>query len=120
VKHFDEINKQDKCIVQKYIDNPYLIERLKFDLRIYILLAGLSPMRIFIYKDGLARFATFKYEPAEKGNLGNLMMHLTNYSINKKSKDFIFNTSETNMGHGHKRNFQSVFDVINSFPLLKI
>jgi len=31
------------------------------------------------------------------------MMHLTNYSINKHSKDFIFNETADDMGIGHKR-----------------
>ena len=74
-------------------------------MRLYVLLAGLSPMRIFLYNDGLARFATVPYEPPSKKNLSNLMMHLTNYSINKHSDDFIFNTSADDMNTGHKRSF---------------
>ena len=80
-------------------------------MRLYVLLAGLNPMRIFLYNDGLARFATVPYEPAAKKNLGNLMMHLTNYSINKHSKDFIFNTTAEDMNVGHKRSIKCVFDV---------
>lgn len=40
---------------------PYLIDNLKFDLRIYILLAGCDPLRIYLYKEGLGRFATVPY-----------------------------------------------------------
>ena len=43
------------------MDNPYLIDGLKFDLRIYCLIYGVDPLRIFIYNDGIARFATESY-----------------------------------------------------------
>jgi tubulin polyglutamylase TTLL6/13 len=41
--------------------NPYLIDNLKFDMRIYVLLAGCAPPRIYLYFEGLARFATEDY-----------------------------------------------------------
>ena len=53
-------------IVQVYINNPLLIENLKFDLRIYVLIMGFDPLRIFIYDEGLGRFATAKYQKAKK------------------------------------------------------
>jgi tubulin polyglutamylase TTLL6/13 len=70
-------------VVQEYLDKPHLIEDLKYDLRIYVLLYGLDPMRILIHDHGLARFATEPYIPPKPGNLKNLFIHLTNYAINK-------------------------------------
>ena len=61
-KNIENINKTSPCIVQKYIDNPLLIDNLKFDLRIYVLLLGIDPLRIYYYKDGIARFSTEEYE----------------------------------------------------------
>jgi tubulin polyglutamylase TTLL6/13 len=52
--------------------NPFLIDGLKFDCRVYVLIKSVTPLKIFIYRDGLARFATQKYEKPKKNNLANL------------------------------------------------
>jgi len=38
-------------------------------------------------------------------------MHLTNYSINKNSKDFVFNENSNAEDIGHKQSVQAVFKV---------
>jgi len=91
---------------------PYLIDGFKFDLRLYILLAGVNPLRIFIYKEGLARFATEPYESPCPGNLDNLFMHLTNYAINKDSDNFIPNTNKDCDYIGSKRSYTFVLRTI--------
>jgi tubulin polyglutamylase TTLL6/13 len=96
-------------VVQRYMHKPYLIDGYKFDLRIYVLLAGVNPLRIFLYKEGLARFATVPYESPQPSNLSNLFMHLTNYAINKDNENFVPNTSENNDDIGSKRSLTSVF-----------
>ena len=73
---------------------PLLIEELKFDLRIYVLITGVDPLRVFLYNDGLVRLATVPYKAPTGANLEELLMHLTNYSINRKSKTFKQNTKD--------------------------
>ncbi len=88
-KRGEGIVGQDHIVVQEYIQNPYLIDNLKFDFRVYVLLKSIYPLKIFMYPEGLARFATVKYRKPGKKNLNNLLMHLTNYAINKKNPEFV-------------------------------
>ncbi|TNV86713.1 hypothetical protein FGO68_gene4505 [Halteria grandinella] len=73
-------------VVSRYISNPMLINGLKFDLRIYVLVTSFDPcLRVYVYHEGLVRFAT---EPFSLQNLHQQCSHLTNYSINKKHTNF--------------------------------
>jgi len=85
---WEDINSHEHVVAQDYIPNPYLIDKLKFDLRIYVLLSGIAPMKLYVFEDGLARFATTPYEPPAPKNMGNMYMHLTNYAINKCSSNY--------------------------------
>ena len=49
-------NKKSKMCVQEYIDNPLLINGCKFDLRLYVLLTGVDPVKIYLYQEGLVRY----------------------------------------------------------------
>jgi tubulin polyglutamylase TTLL6/13 len=64
------------------------MDNVKFDLRIYVLVTGVSPLRIYLSREGLARLSTKKYDETENDNLDDMMMHLTNYAINKYSHTF--------------------------------
>uniref|UniRef100_A0A672Y7P6 Tubulin tyrosine ligase-like family, member 6 n=1 Tax=Sphaeramia orbicularis TaxID=375764 RepID=A0A672Y7P6_9TELE len=72
------------------ICQPFIIDGYKFDLRIYVLVTSCEPFRIFMFKEGLARFCTTKYnEPTHSNVVRDVCMHLTNYSINKHSENFV-------------------------------
>jgi len=74
-------------VVQRYISNPYLIAGRKFDLRIYALVTSFSPMTIYLYRSGFARFTNTRYSNAAS-DMMNQDMHLTNVAIQKKSSDY--------------------------------
>lgn len=83
-----EVSIEEVSVVSKYIANPFLINSKKFDLRIYVLVTSVDPLRVYIFKEGLARFATHEYDMT-KNDKADKFMHLTNYSINKKSQSFV-------------------------------
>ena len=77
-------------VVSEYIDSPLLFNGYKFDLRIYVAITSINPLRIYIYEDGLTRFATSKYSSSISGDKkGQKFMHLTNFSVNKKNINFV-------------------------------
>ncbi|XP_053405840.1 tubulin polyglutamylase ttll6-like isoform X22 [Mercenaria mercenaria] len=88
-KNPKDVKPHEHMICQHYMSRPLLIDGFKFDLRIYVLVTSCDPLRIFVFKDGLARFATNKYMEPTHGNVDNVYMHLTNYAINKHSEDFV-------------------------------
>lgn len=72
-------------VVQKYICNPLLVGRYKCDLRIYVCITGFKPLTIYMYQEGLVRFATEKFDLR---NLQDYYAHLTNSSINKSGVSY--------------------------------
>ncbi|XP_039303631.1 tubulin polyglutamylase TTLL13 isoform X2 [Solenopsis invicta] len=88
-KHLKDIKPSERFICQVYIARPFLIDGYKFDLRIYALITSCDPLRIYVYNEGLARFATSKYKEPTGYNISNMYMHLTNYSVNKHSRMYV-------------------------------
>ncbi|XP_074090164.1 tubulin polyglutamylase TTLL13-like isoform X2 [Macrotis lagotis] len=84
-----EIKPGEHMICQQYISKPFLIDGFKFDMRIYVLITSCDPLRVFMYEEGLARFATMPYMEPSISNLDDVCMHLTNYAINKHNENFV-------------------------------
>ncbi|KAK7919403.1 hypothetical protein WMY93_010687 [Mugilogobius chulae] len=84
-----EIQPGEHMICQVYISKPLIIGGYKFDLRIYVLVTSCDPFSIFMFQEGLARFCTTKYNEPTHNNVEDVCMHLTNYSINKHSENFV-------------------------------
>jgi predicted ATP-grasp superfamily ATP-dependent carboligase len=56
-----DIPPKEQMVASVYIDNPLLIDGYKFDLRVYVALTSINPLRLYVYEEGLVRFATQKY-----------------------------------------------------------
>ena len=93
-KEFKELYKKStqfslpQTLISRYIDRPHLLNNKKYDLRIYVLIASFTPLRVYLYNNGLVRFATEDYK---RSNFDNIFIHLTNYSINKNNENYKIN-----------------------------
>ncbi|NWU88570.1 TTL13 polyglutamylase, partial [Upupa epops] len=119
----EEIKHGEHMICQQYISKPFLIDGFKFDMRVYVLVTSCDPLRVFVYKEGLARFATERYidpssrHPARKGSFDEVCMHLTNYAINKHSKNFV---QDAVMGSKRKLSTLNTWLMDNSYDTTKL
>ena len=77
---YQNSKNEDNWIVERYIDNPLLIDNRKFDLRLYVAVTSFNPLKVYLHKEGLCRLATEKYS---NETYDQKYAHLTNYSINK-------------------------------------
>uniref|UniRef100_A0A803YLI0 Tubulin--tyrosine ligase-like protein 5 n=1 Tax=Meleagris gallopavo TaxID=9103 RepID=A0A803YLI0_MELGA len=75
-------------LINNSLTSDNFISDFKFDVRLYVLVTSYDPLVIYLYEEGLARFATVRYDQTSK-NIKNQFMHLTNYSVNKKSGDYV-------------------------------
>lgn len=90
VELFQDINFLEtyeySAAIQKYL-RPFLIDKHKFDMRIFVLVTELEPFTFYIYDEGLAKFSTQEYEEPNEDNLHNPFIHLTNICVNRENPD---------------------------------
>ncbi|CAJ1035523.1 Tubulin-tyrosine ligase family, putative [Leishmania lindenbergi] len=79
------VGREKEMVCQRYIGNPLLIYGRKFDLRLYCVVTSFDPLRIYLFDEGLVRFAAKKYRGPDQ-DLDNIHVHLTNYSVNKTAE----------------------------------
>ncbi|XP_015433956.1 PREDICTED: tubulin polyglutamylase TTLL13 [Dufourea novaeangliae] len=88
-RNLKDVKPTERMICQVYVARPFLVDGYKFDLRIYALITSCDPLRVYVYNDGLARFATSRYKEPTGHNTSNVFMHLTNYAVNKHSRMYV-------------------------------
>eukprot|EP01114_Cavostelium_apophysatum_P022196 TRINITY_DN7956_c0_g1_i1.p1 TRINITY_DN7956_c0_g1~~TRINITY_DN7956_c0_g1_i1.p1 ORF type:complete len:486 (+),score=107.12 TRINITY_DN7956_c0_g1_i1:73-1530(+) len=72
-------------VVQKYLEEPLLINGKKFDIRQHILVARKNPLVIFIRDNAVFKLSQYTYD---LNNTADLFLHLTNYNFQLKGPGF--------------------------------
>merc|ERR1712157_560149 len=72
-------SKKKTCIIQKYITNPLLYNRRKFDIRTYALMTSINGnSKGYYYQEGYIRTSCREFSIY---NVHNRMIHLTNDAV---------------------------------------
>ena len=74
------------ALIQKYMENPFLFNKRKFDIRCFILVTTVNGVvKGYWYEDGYLRTTSKEYSLK---NVENRLIHLTNDAIQKKSEGY--------------------------------
>ena len=78
-------NLNNYFVIQKYIENPMIIYKRKFDIRQWVLVTHLNPLTLWMWEEPYLRFSAEDYDI---DNFSNIYSHLTNNSIAKYSEKY--------------------------------
>ena len=79
-----------KWVVQKYIENPLIINKKKFDIRQWIVVTDWNPLTVWAYQKSYVRFAAKEYCSSNTDRLS----HLTNNCVVKNFKENLISKQE--------------------------
>lgn len=86
IYNFKDIPK--KGFISRYIHNPHLLYGTKYHLRLYVLITGYSPMKLYLFNEGQVMRASEKYEnDLDKLKIKNAVF--TNVFVTSRSKKYI-------------------------------
>merc|ERR1711991_1044404 len=74
-------------IIQKYIENPLLVNECKFDIRCYLLISRNSPKYLGYYHPGYCRMTVSKYS-TDADSITDKLVHLTNNAVQKHDPNY--------------------------------
>ena len=89
-----EQKSQYNLLIQKYIEQPLLYNKRKFDIRIWVLFTYTkieNKYEVYVFKEGHLKACSDEFNI----DSGDLFIHLTNYSVQKHNKNF----SKTEIGN---------------------
>jgi tubulin monoglycylase TTLL3/8 len=85
LKQYTDTCQREFWVAQKYIENPLIVHRKKFDIRQWVIGMDYDPLSIFFYKRAYLRFCSTDFT---LDDVENRVVHLANNCVQKHSKDF--------------------------------
>ena len=76
-------------LISRYIMNPMLIKNKKFDMRAYVLVTGMNPLKVYFYRDGYLKIPVNNYT-LEYSHIRDGCVHIT--TSDTKGKEYKYDT----------------------------
>eukprot|EP00993_Chasmostoma_nieuportense_P001169 NODE_2073_length_1288_cov_6.565891_g1972_i0.p1 GENE.NODE_2073_length_1288_cov_6.565891_g1972_i0~~NODE_2073_length_1288_cov_6.565891_g1972_i0.p1 ORF type:complete len:405 (+),score=124.89 NODE_2073_length_1288_cov_6.565891_g1972_i0:37-1215(+) len=83
LSYVDTNEERGEWVVQKYIEDPFLIAGRKFDIRAWVVVG--PNYDVYLWQEGVFRTASEKYAPDQ---LDNPLVHLTNHCVQQAGPNF--------------------------------
>jgi tubulin polyglutamylase TTLL9 len=83
----DDTKEVEAYVCQRYLQYPLVIGGKKFDMRMYCLVTSFSPLKVYMYRRGFARFTNARYSSRVE-DIYDDFMHLTNVAIQKTAENY--------------------------------
>ena len=83
IDNYNDIKKSkiDNFLISRYVMNPLLIDNKKFDMRAYILVTGMNPLKIYFYRDGYIKISVKDFTLDHK-HIRDGCIHITTSDTN--------------------------------------
>ncbi len=93
------LGEKPDVVVQRYVENPYLVDGRKGHVRLHGVVTSLDPFRAYLNAEGIVRFAPEPYDISEAG-LADVHAHITNTALHKDHPKLVVSqkAEEENVG----------------------
>lgn len=118
LNHVIDNPKWKNFVIQRYMDDPLLIEGYKFHIRAYCVVTRISETTIqsYLYRLGQVEFATHLFDLAQVGKEFNKYCHITNMCVNTEKQNMkYYKKDKPGVGVGTEWGLQKLLDLLPEY-----
>ncbi|CDW90267.1 ttl domain containing protein [Stylonychia lemnae] len=105
LENVPNIVKTNQFVIQKYLEKPLLINRRKFDIRLWVLIA--QDHKCYLFSEGYIRTSSFEFELTPQ-SIEKPHIHLTNNAVQK------YNEYYGNFEEGNQLSFKQAAEMLKT------